>query len=77
MKEGGELAIFVKDDIKFRIRSDLSFPPEKQSQFDEIFIEIEPNNDQARPLVLGNLYHSPSFKSISDFCQNLLSIIES
>ena len=70
VKEGGGLAIFVKDDIQFRIRSDLSFPPEKQSQFDGIFIEFEPNNGQARPLVLGNLYRSPSFKSISYFCQN-------
>jgi exonuclease III len=76
VKEGGGLAIFVKTDIQFRIRNDLSFPIEKQNQFDGIFIELQPKNRQTRPLVLGNIYRSPSFNNISDFSQNLSAIIE-
>ena len=76
VKEGGGLAIFVKTGIKFKLRNDLFFPLEKQNQFDGIFIEIEANNKHTRPLVLGNLYRSPSFNSSTDFSQSLSSIIE-
>ena len=76
VKEGGGLAIFVKTGIKFRLRSDLSFPLEKQNQYDGIFIEIDAHDKNTRPLVLGNIYRSPSFNSITDFSQSLSSIVE-
>ena len=76
VKEGGGLAIFVKTNIRFKLRNDLTFPIDKQNQFDGIFIEIEPCNNQTRPLILGNIYRSPSYNSITDFSQSLSLIIE-
>ena len=76
VKEGGGLAIFVKTHIRFKLRNDLTFPIDKQNQFDGIFIEIESHDKQTRPLVLGNIYRSPSYNSITDFSQSLSLIIE-
>ena len=76
VKEGGGLAIFVKKYINYTIRNDLSFPEEKQNQFDGIFIELVPDNKQSRPIVLGNIYRSPRFNSVREFSQSLSSLVE-
>ena len=76
VKEGGGLAIFVKTHIRFKLRNDLTFPIDKQNQFDGIFIEIESHDKQICPLVLAKIYHSPSYNSITDFSQSLSLIIE-
>ena len=75
-KEGGGLALYVKDDIQFKVRHDLNFPIDKQNLFDAIFIEIIPNEKHSRSLVLGNLYRTPSFNSVNEFNHDISHLIE-
>ena len=76
VKEGGGIAIFVKNGMNYKVRSDLCFPPDKCHMFDCLFIEVKPNKlPQSRPVVLGVLYRSPSFNSISEFDGCLSDIV--
>lgn len=65
-KEGGGIAINVKNTIKYICRPDLSMPHDQQHKFDCLFIEISPETF-SRNIIVGIVYRSPSYDSIADF----------
>jgi uncharacterized protein YozE (UPF0346 family) len=79
-KEGGGIAIFVKEGIRFKVRDDLQFPEEKKAQYDSLFIEIMPNDSSNHTLhkniILGVIYRSPRYSSIPDLTESLQHILE-
>jgi len=68
--KGGGVGIYVRKNIKFVERSDLSVFIE--NQFESIFIEI-PSSD--KPLVIGELYKPPNTK-VNPFIENYRKLIE-
>ena len=72
-KEGGGLAIFVKDGLSFKNRPDLAFPCEFHDKFDALFVELELGS-RSDNVILGVMYRSPSNRSQKDFiqCANVL-----
>ena len=75
-KEGGGIAIFVRDNINFIHRTDLSFTHSKQNLFDCLFIEIS-SSKLTKNIILGVLYRSPSHDSTTDFTLSLMELLDS
>ena len=80
IKEGGGIAIYVKEGIRFKVRNDLSFPENKRALYDCLFIEIMPenalSNHHLKNIILGVIYRSPSHPSLDEFSKSLLEIME-
>jgi hypothetical protein len=69
-KEGGGLAVYIKDEFNFKKRNDLAVPTEKQQLFDTLFIEIS-HPSYKSSIILGILYRSPSYNSVEEFTSYL------
>jgi hypothetical protein len=70
-KEGGGLALFIKDHISYNMRDDLVNPQADQNLFECIFIELT-----VAPLtvVIGLIYRSPSNQSIGELADYLQKV---
>lgn len=75
-KEGGGLATFIRDTLKYKSRPDLHFPSQKQNEYDALFVEILPNSSDTKSTIIGNIYRSPAFNNIVEFTHELLALIE-
>lgn len=79
-KEGGGLALYVKNNLKFKIRHDLLFPEQFRSSFDCMFVEILANKDnmhnQVKNTILGVIYRSPSQQSIPELTESLQKLLQ-
>ena len=75
-KEGGGIAVFIQQDLKFNIRNDILFPVEKQHQYDCLFIEVHSESNKEKNTILGVIYRSPNFNNITEFTENLKLLIE-
>ncbi len=73
-KIGGGLAIIIKKDIQYSIRTDLQFPKHKQHLYDCLFIEIRDNS--RKKLLIGTIYRSPKITNITEFNEDLNNLIE-
>jgi len=71
-KEGGGLAIFMKNHLGFQIRIDITIPDNLRSIFDCLFVDII--RVQIK-FTIGLMYRSPSHDSVTDvntFMQQVL-----
>ena len=75
-KRGGGIAIYIKDDYKYKIRSELTFPNDESDLFDCLFIEILAEKSNSVPIVLGVLYRSPSHNTMNDFSKSLSGLLD-
>jgi hypothetical protein len=75
-KEGGGLAIYIQDTINYRIRTDISFPSEKQSEYDSLIIELVSHDPNHSNTIIANIYRSPNFNNIPQFTSHLKHIVE-
>jgi hypothetical protein len=73
-KEGGGIAAYLKDSIKFQLRPDLQFPNEKENLYSGIFIEII--NSDYKNILVFIIYRSPSHNSICDLTTDLNNILD-
>ena len=73
IKEGGGLAIFVKENMKFKIRNDIFVPPEYTDFFDCLFIQLDNKPDN---IVIGLIYRSPSHNTIRQLNDFILNITD-
>ena len=71
---GGGLAILIKKDINYTVRSDLSFSSDKQHIYDSLFIEIKILNQPK--LIIGNIYRSPGQSSIHEFTNDVKILLD-
>ena len=76
-KEGGGLAFYIENSLKYELRPDIQFPTEKQSEYDALFIEIISNEPKTRNTIIGNIYRSPNFNNITEFTDHLQILTES
>jgi hypothetical protein len=74
-KEGGGLGFFLKSDLSFKVRNDLSVPEELSSLFDCIFVDIDIGTS-SKNIIVGNLYRSPSNQSEHLFTEALSTILD-
>jgi len=72
-KEGGGLAIFVKEGLSYIIRSDINIPVEFRDKFDVLFVEILMGNT-SNNFIIGLVYRSPNSNE-SDFVANINAIL--
>jgi hypothetical protein len=72
-KEGGGLAIFVKNNIDFIIRDDILIPDHLHNIFDSITIEIQMPK---KNIILSLVYRSPSHDSINDVTNYVLEFLK-
>ena len=75
-KEGGGLAIYINEAVKYKIRTDLIFPIEKQNEYDALFVELSSSEPSGKNTLVGNIYRSPSFDNIKEFTKHLKKLIE-
>jgi exonuclease III len=74
-KEGGGIAVFLRNSLNYKVRHDLSFESEFCDKFDGIFIEL--NSECTREnIVLCIIYRSPSFNSTRDNDDKLSQTID-
>ena len=71
-KQGGGLAYFIKNGLKYNNRNDIAIPPNLHNKLDCLFIEVFAQNTW---LVIGLMYRSPSHDSIADVNTYLQDII--
>ena len=79
VKQGGGLAIYVRNELNVKERNDLCIPHDKQSLFDCLFVEIISKSHLNKNLVIGVLYRSPGQNSEKEFTScmyHLLNKIE-
>ena len=69
-KEGGGLCMYIRSDLDFKERPDLSCPNEYQDFFDYIFIEVIHENPKNNTIV-GVLYRPPGGNTVEDFTDHL------
>lgn len=74
-KEGTGLAIYIKEEGSYRPRLDLSFSPTTTHMFDSIFTEILIPNHTG--IILGLIYHTPSYSSITELTNKVNLILSS
>ena len=55
-KEGGGIAMFVKESLLFHLRPDLSLPPDRSKEYDSLFIEMI---HQTAKMLLLELFTAP------------------
>ena len=76
-KEGGGIAIFIKDNLNYSVRDDLDFLDTDNTKFDCLFIEIlNGPNSKTRNTIVGVIYRSPSHPTIRDLTQSLSKVLE-
>ena len=73
-KRGGGLAMLIKENIKYSVRSDLSSTEDKQQLYDCLFIEVNQPNKQK--LILGNIYRNPGATNTCNFIKDLEILLE-
>ena len=69
-KEGGGLCIYIRNDLEYKQRCDLSCPIEYQEFFDYIFIEVT-HKDPKNNTIVGVLYRPPGNNTVEDFTNHL------
>ena len=80
VKQGGGLAIYVRNEISVNERRDLCIPQDKQSLYDCLFVEVDSNSQMNKNLIIGVMYRSPSQNTVKEFTSSinhLLNTIES
>lgn len=75
-KEGGGIAVYLKNDKKYKIRHDLSFCGNKTHLYDGIFIEIINPNSTNGNILIFVMYRTPSHNSVPEFTADLNAILE-
>lgn len=79
-KEGGGIAVYVKNHIKFQIRHDLTIDDIKRALYDCVFIEIDHNEEShqsnIKNTVIGVVYRSPSNPSIPCLIEDFSEILD-
>ena len=79
IKEGGGIAVYVKNGIQFKVRDDIAFPENSRNMFDGLFLEILGHDDSGscrKNSIIGVIYRSPSFPSIQDFNDTLSQLLD-
>jgi hypothetical protein len=80
IKEGGGLAIYIRNGIEFKLRNDISFPDETRALYDCIFIEITHDTNPApsryKNTIVGVIYRSPSHPTLPRLTESLQQILE-
>jgi site-specific DNA-adenine methylase len=74
-KEGGGLCVFIKSDLTYISRPDLSISDEFREKFDVLFLEVI-MSQRSNNYVIGIVYRSPSNNSEKDFIACLTAILE-
>jgi hypothetical protein len=54
-KEGGGLAVYITEALRYKSRHDLQFPMLKQNEYDALFVEITSDDPCGKNTVLGNM----------------------
>jgi hypothetical protein len=72
-KEGGGLAIFIKDHIEFHTRDDIVIPNHLKNLFDGLFIDISVHQEK---YTIGVMYRSPSHDTIAEVTSFLEQVID-
>ena len=79
-KEGGGIAVFVRQGIEFKVRNDISFPESSRFMFDCLFIEVLCNKAiphmHSKNIIIGTIYRSPSFPKAQEFTNSLSVLID-
>ena len=70
VKEGGGLAVFIREGIPFTIREDLSFNDDLLDKFDGLFVELDGLN-----IIICIIYRTPRFPSIPELTLHLIDKI--
>ena len=73
-KEGGGIAIYVKENISFIERPDLSIPVNQQHLYDCLFIEIIV--PELKNIIIGIVYRSPKQNSTPEFTNCVNDLLE-
>jgi hypothetical protein len=80
-KEGGGIAVFVKNGIDFKLRHDISFSEDERYKYDCMFLEFTHttghSGNKEKNTILGILYRSPSYSSVHDLNESLSSLLHS
>ena len=72
-KEGGGIAVYIKQNIKFKLRNDLNFPANNINLYDGIFLEVLGSKCNTLIFVM---YRTPSQNSIPQLTADLSGILE-
>ena len=70
MKEGGGLAVFIREGIPYTVREDLSFNDELLDKFDGLLVELDGLN-----IIVCIIYRTPRFQSIPELTLHLIDKI--
>ena len=76
-KIGGGVSLFIKDNVKYFVRSDLSI---LNKHIEVIFVEIDKNQYQSsKNIVVGTLYRPPNtdIEIVNAHLNNILEILKS
>ena len=73
-KEGGGLAIYIKNNLQYTIRTDLFFPEEITHKMDCLFITVKDTTN--KDITIGTIYRSPSYPTEQTLTDNLAPIID-
>lgn len=72
-KEGGGIALYIKEDIEFVLRHDLQLPVDKSHLYDCICIEVK---NHTRNIIIFTIYRTPSHNSTHELTSDLNSILD-
>ena len=75
-KEGGGIAVYVKDGISFKQRADLMLPSQVNCQYDCLFFELMSDSKCKKNIIIGTIYRSPSYNNIPIFECHLKCLID-
>ena len=70
VKEGGGLAVFIREGIPYTVREDLSFNDELLDKFDGLLVELDGLN-----IIVCIIYRTPRFQSIPELTLHLIDKI--
>ena len=73
-KEGGGIAMFIRQTINFKTRDDIFFRDTDGSQYDSLFIEVI--NKHEKNVIIGVIYRSPSHPTVKDFTKSLSEVLD-
>jgi exonuclease III len=79
-KEGGGIAVYLRQGIEFKVRNDISFPESSRFMFDCLFIEVMCNkaipHTHSKNIIVCVIYRSPSFSKLQEFTNALSALID-
>ena len=77
-KEGGGIALYIKNNIQYRQRTDLQFPECKNHLYDSIVIEVVNDHPSrnAKNIILFVIYRTPSQNSIAEITSDLNILLD-